>query len=254
MKKYWNLLQYIFYTGLILGVIGIIMDFFVMPAYVRHGQVVILPDTQGMVMEDAAKLLESRGFIPIEKEPKITAAFEPGRVYEQNPRPFSRVKKGRRVYLTPTLEEQLLIVPDIIGLSQRNAKLKIDRSGFKIDSVFFDYSEKILEGAVIAQSLPPNIEAKRGTPIWLTVSLGGQPDHFRVPELRGKSLKRAKEMIAKAGLMDGKISYKLGEDLIPYTVLWQSVKPGTRLNKRLPVDLIVSITELDQIPEPEEEI
>ena len=231
-----------------------IMDFFVMPAYVRHGQVVTLPDTQGMVIEDAFKLLESRGFIPIEKEPKITTVFDPGRVYEQNPSPFSKVKRGRRVYLTPTLEERLLVVPDIIGLSQRNAKLRIERSGFKIDSVFFDYSEKILEGAVIAQSLPPNIEAKRGTPVWLTVSLGGQPDHFKVPELRGKSLKTAKKMIAKAGLKDGEVSYRLGEDLIPYTVLWQSVKPGTRLNERLPVDLIVSITDLDQIPEPEEEI
>ncbi len=114
MKKYWNVLQYIFYAGLILGVIGLIMDFFIMPAYVRHGQVVMLPDTQGMVMEDAATLLENRGFIPIEKEPKITTAFEPGRVYEQNPPPFSKVKRGRRVYLTPTLEERLLVVPDIV--------------------------------------------------------------------------------------------------------------------------------------------
>lgn len=229
------------------------MDFIVMPIYVRYGQVKILPDTQGMEIGEAAKLLENRGFKVIEKEPKFTTTLEPGRVYEQTPVPLSKVKTGRRVYLTPSLEERLLTVPDIIGLSQRNAYLKIERTGFKIDSVFYDFSNKILEGAVIAQSIPAKLEAKRGTPIWITVSLGSQPNIFIVPNLRDKSLVNAKDLIVKAGLKEGNISYRLEEDLIPFTILWQSIDPGTKLKERVKIDLIVSITDIDQIPDPPEE-
>ena len=230
------------------------MDFIVMPIYVRYGQEIILPDTEGMVIEDAAKLLESRGFKVIEKDPKFTTAFNPGRVYEQTPAPLSKVKKGRRVYLTPSLEELLLTVPDIIGLSQRNAYLKIERTGFKIDSIFYDFSNKILEGAVIAQSIPAKLEAKRGTPIWITVSLGPQPNIFSVPNLRNKSLVNAKALIVKAGLKEGNVSFRLEKDLIPFTVIWQSINPGTKLKERVTIDLIISITDIDQIADPPEEM
>lgn len=252
MKRYWNLIQYLFYIGLILTVVGLIMDFILMPIYVRYGQAIILPDTQGMEIEEATKLLENRGFKVITKEPKFATTLEPGHVYEQTPAPLSRVKTGRRVYLTPSLEERLLTVPDIIGLSQRNAYMKIERTGFKIDSIFYDFSNKILEGAVIAQSIPANLEAKRGTPIWITVSLGPRPDNFTVPNLRGKSLVNAKQLIVKAGLKDGNISYRLEEDLIPFTIIWQSINPGIKLKERTAVDLIVSITDIDQIPDPPE--
>jgi len=229
------------------------MDFIVMPIYVRYGQEIILPDTHGMEIGEATKLLENRGFRVIEKDPKITVSLEPGRVYEQMPAALSKVKRGRRVYLTPSLEELLLTVPNIIGLSQRNAYLKIERKGFKIDSVFYDFSNRILEGAVIAQSIPAKLEAKRGTPIWITVSLGPQPNIFSVPNLRNKSLVNAKDLIIKAGLKEGNISYRLEEDLIPFTIIWQSINPGIKLKERVKIDLIVSITDIDQIPDPPEE-
>ncbi|MCH8928957.1 MAG: PASTA domain-containing protein [Candidatus Marinimicrobia bacterium] len=249
MKKYWNLIQYALYVGLILGVTGFLMDFIIMPLYVREGQVVTLPDTQGMLIEEAISLLKDKGFNPVEKAPKLTTTFEAGRVYEQNPAPLSRVKKGRRVYLTPSLEERYIAVPDIIGLSKRNASLSMERAGFRIDSIFYDYSNRIPDGAIIAQSLPPDIEAKRGTPIWVTVSLGNQPDNFKVPKLLGNSLASAKELVAKSGLIEGEITYRIDEDLIPFTVLWQSLKAGTMLKKRVRINLIVSITDVSLIPE-----
>lgn len=250
MKKYWNLIQYALYVGVILSVTGLLMDFIIMPLYVRQDQVVTLPDTQGMMLEDAITLLKDKGFNPIEKEPKLTATLEPGHVYEQIPAPFSKVKKGRRVYLTPSLEESFITVPDIIGLSKRNASLFMERSGFKIDSIFYDYSDRIPDGAIIAQSLPSSIEAKRGTPVWVTVSLGNQPDNFKVPKLLGMSLSSAKEMVAKSGLIEGEINYRIDEELIPYTVLWQSLKAGTKLSERVSINLIVSINDVSEIPEP----
>ena len=45
----------------------------------------------------------------------------------------------------------------------------------------------------------------------------------------------------------GKISYQQNEDLVPYTVLDQSIAPGTVLNQTIQVDLVVSILDLKDI-------
>ena len=60
-------------------------------------------------------------------------------------------------------------------------------------------------------------------------------------------MKKAKEELTRARLKVGKISYKQNEDLVPYTVLDQSIAPGTVLDQTTKVDLVVSILDLQDI-------
>ena len=73
------------------------------------------------------------------------------------------------------------------------------------------------------------------------------PDFFQVPQLFGLSMKKAKSELLKARLKLGKVSYQQNEDLVPYTVLDQSISPGTVLDKSTTIDLIVSILDLQDI-------
>jgi beta-lactam-binding protein with PASTA domain len=81
----------------------------------------------------------------------------------------------------------------------------------------------------------------------ITVSQGLPPDFFQVPQLFGMSMQNAKDLLTKARLKVGKISYQQNEDLVPYTVLDQSIAPGTVLNQTIQVDLVVSILDLKDI-------
>ena len=47
--------------------------------------------------------------------------------------------------------------------------------------------------------------------------------------------------------MLGKISYQQNEDLVPYTVLDQSIIPGTVLEEPTKINLVVSILDLQDI-------
>ena len=58
---------------------------------------------------------------------------------------------------------------------------------------------------------------------------------------------KAKSELLKARLKLGKVSYQQNEDLVPYTVLDQSISPGTVLDKSTTIDLIVSILDLQDI-------
>ena len=60
-------------------------------------------------------------------------------------------------------------------------------------------------------------------------------------------MKKANSELVKARLNVGKISYQQNEDLVPYTVLDQSIAPGTVLDRYTEIDLIVSILDLQDI-------
>ena len=71
----------------------------------------------------------------------------------------------------------------------------------------------------------------------MTISLGVPPNFFQVPNLFGLSKKKAIADLEKAGLTLGKVFYRQNEDLIPYTVLDQSISAETVLEKNDPNQL-----------------
>ena len=57
----------------------------------------------------------------------------------------------------------------------------------------------------------------------------------------------SKELLFKSRLIIGKISYHQDQDLVPYTVLDQSIKDGTVLDKSTTINLVVSVLDIQDI-------
>ena len=235
-------------VGALLGLTWLLFDQMIMPRYVRHGSIVELPDVVEMPLEDAVLFLESKGFRVVSGERRYTSFYPPDIVIDQNPPAHSQVKEERRVYLVVSVAERPLPVPRLVGLPERSALIMIEQSGFVAGALAYDYSA-FPQGTVAEQSPLAGAELPRGASIDVTVSLGSQPDYFRVPQVLNKSLRQAEEVIARAGLRVGTVQYRLDESLIPYTVIAQSLEPGTILEERAGIGLIVSITDYSQVPE-----
>ena len=77
-------------------------------------------------------------------------------------------------------------------------------------------------------------------PVDLTVSSGRFPDKFIVPDIINRNLKDAKKIIFQAGLTLGSISFELRDDLLPETVISQSVQPNLEVTQGDTINLIVS--------------
>ena len=77
----------------------------------------------------------------------------------------------------------------------------------------------------------------RGMGVHLTISLGVPPNFFQAPNVFGLSKKKALLEIEKSGFSLGKVYYRQNEDLIPYTVLDQSIAAETVLEKPINIDL-----------------
>jgi len=247
MKKLMPILQYGL-SFLILGVlVAILLDQVVMPEYVKHGQKITLPDVRRMQFEQASQLLEEQGFVPVKGELKVNAEFDPGMVIDQQPNALSTVKSGRRVYLTVAMAERFINMPELVGQSIRGTKLELSQVGLQLDSLTWVFSDTFPQDVVTWQSVRPNAPIRQGSGVVLRVSKGKNPNKYQVPDLVDLSLEEAKRRIVQSRLTLGKINYVQNTELIPYTVLSQSVEPGQVFHAPEPIDLEVSVLSLNDI-------
>jgi serine/threonine-protein kinase len=159
----------------------------------------------------------------------------------------AKVKPGRTIRLKISRSEKLIIVPNLVGQSRRSVEISLQQIGLRIDTVYTEFNPDYPKGTVAWQFPKSGDHIKKGMGLQITVSQGLPPDFFQVPQLFGMSMQNAKALLTKARLKVGKISYKQNEDLVPYTVLDQSIAPGTVLDQTIQVDLVVSILDLKDI-------
>lgn len=227
------------------GSIGFIVlvvtcDQVVMPLYVKHGKDVVLPSVIGKPFPEAQKFLKDRGFHAILDREAYNSDYPQDEVTFQNPFPESIVKKGRRVYLTISKGEKRVSVPKLVGGSERDAGLKLQRLSLKVGKKNYEFSTYYPRGVVMSQSVSPGDTLQVGQSVDFTVSLGEIPEHFIVPQLVGKSLKEATYILLHDGLKVGRVSREANDNLLPDTVIRQSFPAGTEVEMGQSIDLVVS--------------
>ena len=227
--------------------IFIIFDWLIMPIYIRKGNSVVVMNLQGKDVKRALKQLESEGFKAEIFDTLYTSKFDPETIIDQYPISGSRVKRGRTIRLKVAQQEKMIMVPNLVGQSRRSAEISLQQIGLNIDTVYTEYNPDYQKGTVAWQFPKPGDQIKKGYGLQLTISMGLPPDFFQVPQLFGLSLNSAKKELVKSKFSLGKVSYQQNEDLIPYTVLDQSIIPGTVLDESAKIDLVVSILDLQDI-------
>jgi eukaryotic-like serine/threonine-protein kinase len=237
-KQTWAYKPIIILIVLVLFVL--LMDKVIMPLVVGLGNERELPDVIEMSIDQAKNILEKEGFNVIIKDSLYDANFPLGTVIEQNPYPYATVKEGRRVYLTISIGEKPIVMPKLIGLSPRDAELTIRSFNLLMGSKSYTPSDIYLEGTVIGQSYPQGQQIKPSTRINITISLGKLKDEKTVPSLVGKSLYEAKENLKMNGLKIGELIYEERENILPETVLKQSLEAGKKVEPGDLIDLVVS--------------
>jgi eukaryotic-like serine/threonine-protein kinase len=228
----------------IIAVVGIILiviiDNFIMPAYVQKGKTIKVPDIVGLPIAEANKILLDIGLKPKEAEYKYDRRYKTGTVVLQNPIAESQVKKGRGIYLTISGGEELVSVPNLRGKSTREAAFNLERYGLKIGSISYEPSDDIFPNTIIRQGIQPNKKVSSGSQIDIVISQGRSSDMRLVPDVSSKTITEAEKMFAGSGFRIGKITYQINQDLLPNTILEQSPRAGLFMQLGTVIDLIVA--------------
>lgn len=130
------------------------------------------------------------------------------------------------------------IVPNMVGLTEREVAPLIKDAGLKMEKDGEEYSDLILEGRIASQRIPAGKEVKKGRTIQYLVSNG--PEIVTIPELRGRTMRQARYTLKSLGLEPGKIRYAYDESLAVDFVISSTPESGTPIVRESAVDLMIS--------------
>ena len=239
-----NFLTALFITSFL---IFLFFEKIAMPIYIRKGNSIRLINVRGKVLDRGINELKISGFNGVVFDTVYTSNIEPQTIIDQYPPSGQKVKKGRTIRLKIARPEKMIDVPSLVGQSKRSAEIKIQQLGLKIDTIYVEYNPDYPKGTVAWQFPKSGDQIRKGFGLQITVSEGLPPDFYQVPQLFGLSLNNAKKKLDSSRLKLGKVTYQQNEDLVPYTVLDQSISPGTVLSKSSQINIIVSVLNLQDI-------
>ena len=142
---------------------------------------------------------------------------------------------------------KVITVPDMVGLSVREADRVADSTGVRIDVVDSIYVRGMAKGAVYKQNPAAGASVKKGRRIMLTIN-ATVPKKVTMPNLVGYSMRQAKAELSSRGLNLGKLVYV--DDIATNNVLKQQqrgrdVRPGSSVESGSDIDLVVGLNGSD---------
>lgn len=216
MTKLWAYLKTKDFLKNFLGAVGVVVAivliaFFSLSYYTRHGSGIPVPALKGMQMERAIATLQEQGF-----DYKIDSVYvldkPAGTVTEQDPDAGTNVKEGRVIYLTVvTRLAPNVNLPDLKENTYLEAVAILANYGLKVGDTTYraDIARNhVLEVSFSGRVLRAGDKIPKGSVLDLVLGDGAGASELEIPDLINKDLDEAKFAIKGAGLTIGTISYQ----------------------------------------------
>lgn len=203
---------------------------FMLNRITNHGEYLVVPELKGKNYIQVQDELENQGFEVVLQDSIYIDSIAPNAIIKQFPEPEATVKVNRVIYLTVNCTvPPTITMPNLIGMSFRNAILELRSLGLKMGDTTF--IPDIAKNAVKDQ-LSEGIQIKPGSPIrmgskidlLIGSGLGGAA--VPVPDLFGLSYSEAQLVMELNGITLGVIL--LDDDLVDTTlgfIYWQNPNP-----------------------------
>ena len=192
-----------------------------------HGRQTVIPKVVGLSKGQAERLLADHGLVLDEGDRYFSSDVPEGRVMSQAPAPGAQVRRGWHVRVAESMGPQRVVIPDLIGASERAAEINIRRRGLELGSVASADIPGAPADQIVAQSPPANAVNVSEPKISILMAMPEDRPSFVMPDLVGQSEDAAIEVIVNAGLRVGAITTQSNPPAAPNAN--QSVPAGTRM-------------------------
>jgi serine/threonine-protein kinase len=140
-----------------------------------------VPDVVGMNYGDAVQALNDVNLKATKHE--VFSQKPVGKVISQDPPAGEQVVEGTEIVLDVSRGAKQVAVPNVVGMSEDNAKTTLQQAGFAVSSTSAP-SDSTPEGIVSDQSPDGGTQATKGSTVTITVSSG--PSTTTVPDEVGQ--------------------------------------------------------------------
>jgi len=194
---------------------------------------VLVPDLEGLTVDDARFQLEARG-LTLGGQTFESSDRPEGRVIAQLPVAGESLEEDQAVNVTISSGKEQATVPELTGLTSTDAaRLALEDVGLKLGAVSQTESDQP-EGYVLSQNPPAGEQISVDSTVSITVASG----NVAVPAVIGTTEAQARSDIVQAGFDPQVIYQDTGTD-VAGTVLAQSPKGGAKLERGSVVTITV---------------
>lgn len=225
-----------------LSLLVLFLFFQTLEFWTNHGEYLRVPDVKGKNYKEAADLLDKAGFDVVVQDSVYYDSIAPLVIIKQFPDPDATVKVNRTIYLTINRSIAPLIdMPNLVGMSFRNAELEIRAKGLKLGDT--TYVPDIAKNAVKDQlvggvTFKPGTPVAMGTKISLVLGAGIGNEDIAVPDLFGMPYSEALILLESSGINLGVVLPDADlKDTLAGFVYWQN---PDRMNEERKINRIRS--------------
>jgi serine/threonine protein kinase len=158
-----------------------------------------VPPVVGKTLQEAEQEIVAEGLVVGTVTPRPDPDKAEGIVLEQSPPAGVRVGKNAPVNLVVSSGPEKVVMPDLVGKSERDATIELNNLGLRWSRPQEEYSDEHPAGIVIRTDPQAGSELLVGDTVLLVISLGPPP--VEVPDLRGMNEAQARQAVEARGLV-----------------------------------------------------
>ena len=170
-----------------------------------HGREVQVPNLVGKTPAEARRLSEGEGLTASVAREYYSATVPEGKVLSQVPAAGTLVRGGWELRLAVSLGPQSVVIPQVVGQSDRAANIILQQRGLQVSSVATMDVPNSTPGQVLGQDPPANAQDVEAPKLSYLVSDGPPAQAFVMPSFVGQTLASVILAINNAGLNLGKV-------------------------------------------------
>jgi len=207
---------------------------------IKSEDTVIVPDLVGKDVVTALEQLTDLQLNTKVNGSEYSRQFPKNHVIYQEPDPGSEIKKDRDVRIIISKGPKNILMPNLISLSERQARMIMEENGISQRHLAHTYFKAVEKDHIIMQVPSAGTLITRGASVDLLVSMGPRPVAYKMPELTGLLLDKAVLMIEKANLAVGEIRSQFDKHKPRNIIIDQEPPAGYRIRENSPVSLVIN--------------
>jgi len=218
----------------------VIFNSIILPGLVGRGDVVIVPDLEGLSLGLAEERCGDAGLAVMVVGNRYSDDVPEGYVIQQDPSPDEGLKGGRTIRIVVSSGCKMEVVPDLVNRSLRQAELLLESARLRRGRVarIFDHEEG--ETLVVSTSPSPGSEVPRSSTVDILLAMRGEPREYLMPDLVGMDLPFVKDRLERMGFQVSRVVTRKEGDKFPNTILSHDPPAGSMIKEGGAIELVVS--------------
>lgn len=223
---------------IVLFLLVFIADKWILPSMVHDRETVNVPSIEGKSLKEASEILNASNlFYEIVSE-QYSGQIE-GIILKQIPEANKQVKSKRPIFITISKGKETIEMPDLTGISVRQARVTLYNNGLNLVDIQYTYSELVPKDSVISQNIRKGKKLIYGDTVNLIVSKGPEFQIY-IPKLSGMAFEGIENYLISEGFKLGNVEFIENDTFVPGTIISQLPPSNTLAQSGQYINLVVA--------------